>query len=456
MLAMYIRSVSVSNIRCFGRGADGITRLSFRTKSGGYAGWTVVAGRNGAGKTALLQAIACGLSGPRAADRLVHRLPDPEGWIHQGRRRASVEVHIDSYGMDDWLLKGGSQRNTGVPLSLKVIWSRSGGAEPKVEGESDDLQSANAGPWAGAENGWFAAGYGVGRRLRGGDADSRKSRLDGLFDDELTTSSGLSWLTKKYTLSVAWRLAQSEPKTRLDPEAMADGRSATETIERVQAVLNRSKLLPVDYEVEIGSGGLFFVKQDLRIPLAAMSHGYRVVVGLVLDVLSKLDMQLDGLQVSAREAGPVFVAHGVVLIDEVDLHLHPAWQSDLGEHLTTLFPNLQFIVTTHSAFACHNADCLIRLGAQEAGAPVAKRVDDSALGAIVNGEVDDIVLSELFALTRSVSREAESMQRRAAKLKRRFACDELSAEEEVTLFELLANLPDDGTALWARAQGRSR
>ena len=183
-----------------------------------------------------------------------------------------------------------------------------------------------------------------------------------------------------------------------------------------------------------------------------MSHGYRVVVGLVLDLLSKLDAQLGGLSVSEHGELRVFIARGVVLIDEVDLHLHPSWQSDLGQHLTALFPNIQFIVTTHSAFACHNADCLIRLGASRPGEPAAKRLPDSELGAIINGDVDDIVLSELFGLSRTTSRAAEVKRAEAATLKRRFARDELSSEEEAGLMTLLAELPDDGTALWARAR----
>jgi hypothetical protein len=41
---------------------------------------------------------------------------------------------------------------------------------------------------------------------------------------------------------------------------------------------------------------------------------------------------------------------GVVLIDELELHLHPQWQREVVEKLRTTFPNIQFIVTTHSPF----------------------------------------------------------------------------------------------------------
>ena len=47
---------------------------------------------------------------------------------------------------------------------------------------------------------------------------------------------------------------------------------------------------------------------------------------------------------------------GVVLIDEVDAHLHPTWQTRIGAWFTTYFPNIQFIVTTHSPLICRGAE----------------------------------------------------------------------------------------------------
>ena len=49
---------------------------------------------------------------------------------------------------------------------------------------------------------------------------------------------------------------------------------------------------------------------------------------------------------------------GVILIDEIDAHLHPAWQKRIGFWLKAHFPNIQFIVTTHSPFICQAADII--------------------------------------------------------------------------------------------------
>src|SRR5438132_1106565 len=53
---------------------------------------------------------------------------------------------------------------------------------------------------------------------------------------------------------------------------------------------------------------------------------------------------------------PVFDFPGVVLIDEVDSHLHPEWQRQIGFWLKRHFPKMQFIVTTHSPLICQAAD----------------------------------------------------------------------------------------------------
>ena len=63
---------------------------------------------------------------------------------------------------------------------------------------------------------------------------------------------------------------------------------------------------------------------------------------------------------------------GVVIIDEIDAHLHVSWQRRIGSWLTSHFPNIQFIVTTHSPYICRSADlgALIRLpGVDEEASP---------------------------------------------------------------------------------------
>ncbi len=80
-------------------------------------------------------------------------------------------------------------------------------------------------------------------------------------------------------------------------------------------------------------------------PFNNLSDGYRNMISMVADIahrISRLNPHL-GERAAAE-------AEGVVLIDEIDLHLHPNWQRRVVGDLKRIFPNLQFIVTTHSPF----------------------------------------------------------------------------------------------------------
>jgi predicted ATP-binding protein involved in virulence len=87
--------------------------------------------------------------------------------------------------------------------------------------------------------------------------------------------------------------------------------------------------------------------QTLRI--SQLSDGYRVVLGLAMDLARRMAqansrMLPDGMQIMNPLDLPA-----IALIDEVDLHLHPSWQQHILTDLMQTFRNTQFIVTTHSA-----------------------------------------------------------------------------------------------------------
>lgn len=73
-----------------------------------------------------------------------------------------------------------------------------------------------------------------------------------------------------------------------------------------------------------------------------LSDGERSVLALVLDIAKRL------AQANPRLEDPLTNAEAVILIDEVDLHLHPQWQRKIVENLERTFPSCQFIATTHS------------------------------------------------------------------------------------------------------------
>jgi predicted ATP-binding protein involved in virulence len=90
------------------------------------------------------------------------------------------------------------------------------------------------------------------------------------------------------------------------------------------------------------AGELVVQKGKTEIYESQFSSGERSIVALVADIARQLALANPNIE------NPLTEGTGIVLIDEVDLHLHPRWQRKIIQQLTTVFPNIQFIFTTHS------------------------------------------------------------------------------------------------------------
>ena len=80
-----------------------------------------------------------------------------------------------------------------------------------------------------------------------------------------------------------------------------------------------------------------------RLPVSTLSDGIRVIIGLVGDIAHRCVRLNPHFGADAAKLTP-----GVIMIDEVDMHLHPEWQQLILGALTDAFPLIQFIITTHS------------------------------------------------------------------------------------------------------------
>ena len=77
-----------------------------------------------------------------------------------------------------------------------------------------------------------------------------------------------------------------------------------------------------------------------------MSDGYRIMIAMIADIAARMAEANPSPECSGLD-DPLNTP-GIVFIDEIDLHLHPVWQRKVLQQLKTIFPNVQFIVTTHS------------------------------------------------------------------------------------------------------------
>ena len=106
-----------------------------------------------------------------------------------------------------------------------------------------------------------------------------------------------------------------------------------------------ARFLPGYGNLRIGSEDnpqLWINRDTTTIPVRQLSDGERGILALVLDLTRRL------AQANPELTEPASKAEAVVLIDEIDLHLHPKWQRQIVHNLTASFPRCQFIATTHS------------------------------------------------------------------------------------------------------------
>lgn len=81
------------------------------------------------------------------------------------------------------------------------------------------------------------------------------------------------------------------------------------------------------------------------LPFSYLSDGQRNIMGIVADIAYRCVLLNPYLELAATKE-----SSGIVLIDELDLHLHPKWQRSIVDKLKETFPKIQFITTTHSPF----------------------------------------------------------------------------------------------------------
>lgn len=198
-------------------------------------------------------------------------------------------------------------------------------------------------------------------------------------------------------------------------------------------------------QIEAGKTGYIpvIVRNRLPLELRELSDGYQSILVIVLDLILRYFYLFPSLENPLE-------AEAVVGIDEVDLHLHPRWQRTMVRQLVHLFPNTQFLLTTHSAAVVQGAidfrRRVVTLREEEGGA-VARTLSEKEMDELDGAEIGSVLLEEkLFGVdsrySPKYSEVEDRIDRMQRKIKRRTATDEDRAElfkDLNTLQELVVN-----------------
>lgn len=416
---MYLDRVVLEHIR-------GFTKLDFKLArpEKSHAGWTVFTGDNGSGKSSLLKAIAMGLVGPDTARALQVSFT---GWINQqaDHREGTIKLQIVYTTDDDRFSDSGRQPKSSFQAEIHL---KNGDRETTLQ--SANAKTAERSIWSKSASGWFSCGYGPFRRVFGASSEATRimtapqtSRYATMFQEAASLAEADQWLRD------------------LQFRALEGDRAAQRQRDQIIELLNDG-LLPNQMRVgAISSSGVTLIdRNQVEFSWQAMSDGYRAVLALIIDLLRQLTLTYgDELKFVPDQNGMLTIQQsGIVLIDEIDAHLHPEWQREIGFWLKQRFPKLQFIVTTHSPIICQAADPNGLFVLPEPGSgKIPRALSEQEYLRVITSRPDTILLSPAFDLQNTRSPEAVKARSAYDRLKaKQRAVGILSAQELQQLEEL--------------------
>lgn len=434
---MFISKIEIENIRSLGK-------LTWRVPGNFETGWHVVLGDNGAGKSSLLKAICLAMVGPSEAGAL--RQPWEE-WLNRNELTGKINLELGWSPEVDNFSGSGNTPSEGSKLPVKIKFTRSSETTPQVE-----LSSISCTPspkrhiWNGGK-GWFAASYGPFRRFTGGDPQTEKmyyskprlARHLSLFDERVALTECLGWLRA---------LKFKELESDFGKSGDAEG----SLLQKVRQFLNESGFLPANVTLgDVSSDKVEFNDANgVDVAVEELSDGYRSILSMTFELIRQMSNQFGAENVFSSDDPTVVVTHGVVVIDEVDAHLHPTWQRKIGHWFTKHFPNIQFIVSTHSPLVCQSAEKGSIFLLPEAGADrQAKMLVGQDFNRLVYGNVLDAYGTDAFGASAALTRSEESKDKhqRLADLNNKEILKQLAPEEKVEQENLRSILPSVAPSL---------
>ena len=337
---MYLEKLKLHNFRCYEK-----LEIDFNRQL------TVLVGKNGSGKTTVLEAIAIALGTWFVGFNIVNakginKRTDPLRKAYQIGATDDVQtqfpVEIEAWGKIEeskdqilhWKRELYTPTGTMTTKDAKEIVEYAAEYQKAISEGRTDIYLP------------MVAYYGTGRlwdyhRQKRTDVFKVSSRTNGYIDC-LDGTANVKLMMDWFQIMTINKYQRQEENLESNPEL------DTVYLAMEKCLTNLSGYSDVKIRYNMGTQELdvYYSEQDkqrMRIPVNQLSDGYKGMISLVADIayrMATLNPQL-GTEVLSK-------GDGVVLIDEVDLHLHPAWQQKVIDNLMNIFPKVQFIVSTHA------------------------------------------------------------------------------------------------------------
>lgn len=375
-MSLYISRVQIKNIRCF-------VELDLSFDLGGDSDtlpWTMIVGDNATGKTALLKSIAIGLCDESSAAGLLRE--SEEGYLRRGQKKGEIIVDLKD------------RENPGEEYSITTTIQKFSVENPRPfervrQVTKPDIESF---PWEEI----FVCAYGADRETMGtGDV------------------AGYMVINTVYNM-FNYAEGLQNPELTIHRIATKKNGRKKEVLEMLARLMLGHLGGKEEYRVHLGPSGIVVDGPwGKEMPLRDLADGYKATCTWLTDFLGwALSHQRD--LKSLKEIS------GIVLIDEIEQHLHPKWQRTIVRSLRKEFPNVQFITTTHSPLVASSVgqltadidrDKLVHLALQDENV-----VEKHELGSLKGLDMDQVLASKAFDYIIDSDPDVESILKVASEL----------------------------------------
>lgn len=313
---MFLKSIKLKNFRCFSNHELSFVDDDLGNNKKNIRKTTILLGDNGTGKSNLLKAIGLVTAG---RDALAELLDEPESWIQVGKEFCQIDA----------VLRTAEGKEQHVFLRIKkkdTVTKVLDRARESLTALDESLEHTN--------RNYFVLAYGVSRRLnvyRGRPAQ-------------------LSYYSHIRARNVSTLFNPDEVLIPIELWAMdmdyMENRRAIDLISKVMSDFLRGVKFS---EIDKKEGQLIFKTPLGTVPMSQLSDGFQNVAAWVGDLLHQITEAFGDYEAPLK-------TRGLLLIDEVDLHLHPHWQREMLIFLRRKLPNFQVVTTTHSPITAQQAN----------------------------------------------------------------------------------------------------
>ena len=400
---IYFASLYLENVKCFSTHQE--LKL---THNGCPARWTLILGENGVGKTTLLQCLARmrpiikadegEANGPYPVEPELNGEESNEFLNRYIRNGNNVIMEMRAVFSDDQELGDASENSNDVGLPNDIETRiRLERRNNRLEDTSADGESTKK-----LDKDLCIYGYGAARRM-----GSSNSQLSGFFEepDFLLLDPVASLFDDFVDLCDAEEILDKLDYAVHRKKQVVMG--LMEKLKRALADILPDIRIPDDIDIRgprvpgepEEESGVYVTTEYGSVPFSQISLGSRVAFALIVDIAWRMFQNYP-------DSGNPLAEPGIILVDEIDLHLHPRWQREIRTYLTKHFPNVQFIVTAHSPLMAQDALYANLVVLRNKGDHVVIENDPVA---VRDWRIDQIITSGLFGLPTSRRLETEQL-----------------------------------------------